>query len=96
MTKKIYDLAVKTGEYQKDGQTKGRYQNVGAILQKEDGGKFILLERWFNPAGITGGNDNSSVIISMFPPKQYGDNKPTAKPPEDEAFDKPSDDDVPF
>ena len=43
--KKIYDLCVINGTYEKDGETKNRYQNVGAVMQKEDGGKFIFLER---------------------------------------------------
>lgn len=74
--KKKYNLAVKTGEYQKDGQTKGRYQNVGAIMESEKG-QFILLDKTFNPAGIQDGK--SSVIIHMFEEKnekggQFGNN----------------------
>lgn len=64
--KKKYNLAVKTGEYQKDGQTKGRYQNVGAVMESEKG-QFILLEKTFNPAGIQDGK--SSVLIHMFEEK---------------------------
>ena len=69
-TTKIYDLAVKTGEYTNgQGETKGRYQNVGAIMQKDDGGKFIMLERWFSPAGVPNPENRSNVLLSMFPPK---------------------------
>ena len=32
-----YELAVKTGEYQKDGEKKNRYQNIGVIMDKGDG-----------------------------------------------------------
>lgn len=64
-TKKIYDLAVKVGSYQKDGQEKGRYQNIGAMLQKDDGGKFIILESWFNPAGCIH-EQGKGVIVSLF------------------------------
>lgn len=65
--KKKFNLAVKTGEYtNKDGQTKGRYQNVGALMESEKG-QFILLEKTFNPAGIQDGK--SSVLIHMFEEK---------------------------
>ncbi|KHD88825.1 MAG: hypothetical protein OM95_06815 [Bdellovibrio sp. ArHS] len=65
--KKKYNLAVKTGEYQKDGQTKGRYQNVGAVMESEKG-QFILLDKTFNPAGIQDGKN--SVLIHMFEEKK--------------------------
>lgn len=71
-TKKIYDLTVKTGEYQNNqGETKGRYLNVGAIMQKEDGGKFIFLNRTFNPAGVPNPDNRDNVILSMFKPKEF-------------------------
>ncbi len=64
--KKRFTLSVRVGEYQKDGQTKGRYQNVGAIMES-DNGQFILLDKTFNPAGIQDGKN--SVLIHMFEPK---------------------------
>lgn len=71
MTRKIYDLAVVTGTYESQGQTKNRYQNIGVVLEKDDGGRFIMLERTFNPAGVP--HDSSrgnSIIIGMFEPRQ--------------------------
>ena len=67
---KTHDLAVKVGEYQKDGQTKNRYQNVGVIIQGQHG-PYILLEKTFNPAGIQDGK--GSVLISMFPVEKEDD-----------------------
>ena len=71
--KKLYDLAVKTGEYQDraSGQTKGRWQNVGAVMQGDDGNKFIMLAKWFNPAGVPdlSGKGGESILLSMFAPK---------------------------
>lgn len=67
MTKK-YDLAVKVGTYEKNGETKNRYQNVGAVLEG-DRGPYILLDRHFNPAGIANPDNRSNVIISMFEPR---------------------------
>ena len=66
--KKVYDLAVKVGSYQKDGETKNRYENVGAIMEN-DNGKFMFLKRSFNPAGIDA-EGKESIIISMFAPKE--------------------------
>jgi len=66
--KKIYDLAVKVGSYESNGETKGKYQTIGSVLQKDDGGKFILIEPWFNPAGVPHESDRS-VMVSMFEPK---------------------------
>ncbi len=65
-TKKIKDLAVVVGKYQKGGETKNRYLNVGCILQGDDGGKFMLLERTFNPAGVPNPEGKNTVLISMF------------------------------
>ena len=62
---KTHDLVVKTGEYESNGETKARWQNVGAVVKTEKG-SVLLLERWFNPAGIVDvGSDN--VLIRMMP-----------------------------
>jgi hypothetical protein len=66
-TTKLYDLAVKTGEYQSQGQTKGRYENIGAVMRGQDGGQFIMLKKTFNPAGVMG--DRDTVLISCFEPR---------------------------
>ena len=75
MAKKLYDIAVKTGTYtDSQGQQKGRWQNVGAMMQNDDGGQFIMLAKWFNPAGVPDlsgrGGASESVLLSMFDPKQ--------------------------
>ena len=65
--KKIRDLAVKTGSYtDRDGNTKGRYKNVGSLMESEDGGKFILLDTTFNPAGVPNPDNRDNVLISIF------------------------------
>ena len=65
-TKKIKDLAVKIGTYEKGGETKNRYINIGCILEKDDGGKFMLLERTFNPAGVPNPEGKETLLVSMF------------------------------
>lgn len=67
MPRKIKDLAVKTGSYtDRNGDTKGRYENVGAILEMDDGGKMMLLKRSFNPAGVPFKDGSDQIIISVF------------------------------
>lgn len=85
---KAYDLAVKVGTYEKNGETKGRYENVGSVMRDNDGGKFILLNRTFNPAGVPNPDNKSSVLISLF--------KPKAKDGSDAPAAPVSDDDIPF
>lgn len=73
MARKIYDLAVKTGEYKnQSGEMKGRWQNVGAVMQSDDGSKFIMMAKWFNPAGVQDAKGGESILLSMFPPKEPG------------------------
>jgi len=71
--KKIYDLAVKTGSYQKDGETKNRYENIGSVMENENG-QFMFLKRSFNPAGVDFKEGSESIIISMFAPKEKSGN----------------------
>ena len=88
--KKLYDLAVKTGEYQNSaGETKGRWLNVGAIMEKDDGGRMIFLDRTFSPAGIANPDNRSNIILSMFAPKDKTENISETPPP-------PGDEDIPF
>ena len=68
MSKK-FDIAVKTGSYEKDGETKNRYENVGVIMQGENG-PYIIMKRTFNPAGVPNEENRPSVILSLFKPKE--------------------------
>jgi hypothetical protein len=73
MAHKTHDLAVKVGSYtNQQGETKSRYQNVGALMQG-DKGQFIMLAKWFNPAGVTDDRGGESILISVFEPKEKGD-----------------------
>lgn len=103
MARKLYDLAVKTGSYtNSSGETKGRWQNVGALMDDGNGGKFIMLSKWFNPAGLPDlngkGATSESILVSLFEPKQQGGQtdhgaaKANAYQPQPAA----ADDDIPF
>lgn len=94
MTKKIKDLAVKVGTYESNGKTKNRYVNVGLVLQKDDGGEFILINRTFNPAGVPNPDGKDTVLISAFDPKD--DKKPQQQETVQQAQSSDMDDDLPF
>tara|TARA_R110001599_G_scaffold337838_1_gene556506 strand:- start:9289 stop:9654 length:366 start_codon:yes stop_codon:yes gene_type:complete len=81
MAQKLRDIAVKTGEYQdlQSGQTKGRWQNVGALMKNDDGSEFIIMHRWFNPAGLPNPDNRDSVVLSCFKSnRQQGNGQPPA------------------
>lgn len=65
-------LVAKTGEYEKDGETKGRYTDIG-VLMSNDNGEYILLNPEINLAGVlikqrllNPKKGNSSVMVSIF------------------------------
>ena len=45
-------LSAKIGEYSKDGVTKGRYVNIGVVMQSNDGGEYMLLDPTVSLAGV--------------------------------------------
>jgi len=83
MTKE-YDLTVKIGTYQKDGETKNRYMNIGSVMKGEHG-PFIIMDRTFNPAGVSNPENRESLIVSMF----------KVKPKEDQGYQQASSPDLP-
>lgn len=90
MPSKLRDLAVKTGEYtDQNGNTKGRWQNVGALMKGDDGGEFLLLARWFNPAGLPNPQGRESVLVSCFPLKDQQPNQAAQQPQPASQPDQP-------
>lgn len=68
MNKVLYNAAVRVGDKVVDGETKGRYINIGAVLENDEKRPFMLLDKTFNPAGVV--NDNRpNVLVSLFPYK---------------------------
>ena len=98
---KKYDLVVKVGEYtDSQGQTKGRFKNVG-VMMEGDKGPYLLLDRTFNPAGVGGNEGRESIIVSLYEPKDGG--QPSAGQQQHSAAkanayqsQRPIEDDVPF
>lgn len=68
-------LVAKTGEYQKDGQTKGEYVKIGVVLSNQNG-EYMLLDPAVSLAGVLakqnalamskGEQVRDNVMISVF------------------------------
>ena len=86
-SRKIYDLAVKTGTYQSQGETKNRYMNVGALMESDDGNSFIMLNACFNPAGVPRKEGSESILVSCFVPKDAGQQQQRQQPAARKADD---------
>lgn len=65
-TTKTHSLAIKTGKYVKDNIEKNTYLYIGSIMENEFG-KFILLNKTFNPAGVI--SDTDQILINVLPVK---------------------------
>ena len=84
--KKVYDVAVKVGTYQKDGQDKARWQNVGVVLKNDEGNMMMILERSFNPAGVPFKAGENTIILSFFDPKGSSQPAPVKQVEEEIPF----------
>lgn len=92
---KKYDLVVKVGEYQKDGQTKAKNKNIGVVMES-DYGMYIIMDRTFNPAGVPNPDGKESIFISMYEPRQNdGYNQSNQQSQSNQVVDD-LDDTVPF
>lgn len=89
-------IVAKVGTYEKNGETKNRYVNLGVIRENQNG-EYVLLDSGVNLAGIlikqlqmapekTGGSVMCSVFSDDF------NDKPKPKPQADDGFDS----DIPF
>ena len=68
-------IVAKTGEYQKDGQTKGEYTKLGVLLNNQNG-DYMLLDPSVSLAGVllkqnalaakSNGQQRDMVMISIF------------------------------
>ena len=95
--KKIRDLAVKTGSYtDRDGNTKGRYKNVGSLMESDDGSKFILLDTTFNPAGVPNPDNRDNVLISIFELKDGDGQRQSAPAQRQSPAPTVDEDSIPF
>jgi hypothetical protein len=94
MATRKYDLAVKTGSYtDRDGKQKNRYQNIGVIMQGDDGGHYALLDPLINLAAVPREAGKDRVMVSMFQPNN--DQQQQAPRQQRQAQPQP-DEDIPF
>lgn len=78
---KLYDLAVAVGSYtDRSGNEKKRWKNIGSVVQTKDGGKVILIDRTFNPAGVPVEDGRDQIMVSMFEPKEENGGNSASKP----------------
>ena len=70
-------LVAKVGEYtNNNGETKGRYTNLGVLVTGSDGGEYMLLDPTVNMAGVfalqaamnakNGKQDSDRVMVSVW------------------------------
>ena len=95
--KRVKDLAVKVGTYQKDGETKNRYENIGAVMKSDDGSTFLFIKKTFNPAGVPTDEGRESILVSVFDLKDSDGGQrqqaPSRQAPVQQGI---ADDDIPF
>ena len=59
-------LAVANGQYQKDGQTKTRWVNVGVIGVSQNGKEYMLIDPTINFAGFPKEEGKDMVMVGIF------------------------------
>ena len=82
----VYEVTVKAGTYQKDGQEKVRYQRIGSIIETKKGQMLKLDQMPLVEGGWSG-------WAYLFEPKE-GDQKFAPKSQANDGF--PVDEDMPF
>lgn len=95
--RKTHDLSVVIGEYtDRDGNTKKRYQNVGALMEG-DNGPFLMLAKWFNPAGVPDSRGGESLLVSCFAPRDQQQGQYQQRPQQQRQQPQSDiDSDIPF
>tara|TARA_Y100001968_G_C19355900_1_gene717150 strand:+ start:107 stop:391 length:285 start_codon:yes stop_codon:yes gene_type:complete len=70
MARKVKNLSVKTREYKdRDGNDKANWQNIGVIMENDQGKQFMLIDRWVNLGGLpdfSGKPNPSAVMVNIF------------------------------
>jgi hypothetical protein len=102
MAKATHTLSVKVGEYTNaQGETKGRWKNVGRMIAADDGSNYLIMDRTFNPAGVINPDNRDAITISLFPVEEQQAAAPQRPAPQRAAVPAPTapqgpDDDIPF
>ena len=59
-------LAVANGQYQKDGQTKTRWVNVGIINTTQEGKEYMLIDPTINFAAFPREEGKDMIMVGIF------------------------------
>lgn len=95
--KRIKDVAVKAGTYQSNGETKNKWENVGSLVEFDDGGQGLFLKRTFNPAGVPNPDGKEDLLLYFFDIKDKASGGAAGgRPAPRAAAPAPSDDEIPF
>ena len=85
-------LAVANGNYQKDGQEKTRWVNVGVILEK-NGKEFMLVDPTINFAAFPREEGKDMVMVGIFEEQQnnqqQGGNNNYQQPQQQQSYQQP-------
>ena len=86
-------LVVKTGTYEKDGETKNRYKTIGHVHSGQHG-EYITLDASANLAAFPRKDGDDRVMVNMWDKKGKDDKPKPAKqaPPDDDFGDR----EIPF
>ena len=89
-------LLIKTGTYQKDGETKNRWTQLGVIRSNENG-EFALLDPSVNLAGclmqqnqINPEKAGSRLMVSIFTDDRQNQQQNQQQPSENQNYTPPS------
>lgn len=93
MAKRVKDLAVVVGTYESNGEEKRRYMNCGVVMENDDGGQFLMLNRFVNYSALPRKQGSDAILVSMFDLKEREASASEQKP---SGYVDDLNDEVPF
>ena len=82
-------LAVANGQYEKDGQQKTRWVNVGVIGVAQNGKEYMLIDPTINFAGFPREQGKDMVMVGIFDDSQQGQNNNNGQPQQQQSYQAP-------
>tara|TARA_R110000744_G_scaffold95090_1_gene183812 strand:- start:2586 stop:2912 length:327 start_codon:yes stop_codon:yes gene_type:complete len=78
---KTHDLVVTKGSYQKNGETKKKYETIGNVWKRDDGSIYVTISRLFNPAGLPNPEQTDILFANLYEPKAFNNGSQQITPP---------------
>ena len=95
-------IAAKVEEYEKDGQTKGKYVDIGVIMEN-DNGEYVLLDPSVNLAGVlikqrllNPQKAGKSIMCAVFDDSNRQQQSPAQQQHQDQKANGYQPEDIPF